>query len=377
MVELLPVDTEAQKRLFYRFASKVHAGNRNWIPTVWPQCKAYLDKRAPFFRHGDGDFWLATDGDGVVGTVGAAIDHARNRHLGRNAAVFGFFEVLADGYEVAASLWDRVREWARERGMTEIVGPRSFGPYEGRGFLVEGFDRRPGSLLGYSPPYYHEFALRYGWEVWAESVAYRVELEPFRKDPGAVPRSAILAAERARRQYGRGFVRSARVADWANEIARFHEIYNLAQSTIEDFAPMPLEEFRHLADTLRPIVDPDLMLIAEFQGRPIGLVIAYPDLAEIIQRARGLRHLWDYLRLVFAKRRAKGACLKVLGVHPEYRRRGVDAALYVELLERVLRKGYEWMELSLADVKNTNIAGVASKFGARVYQRYVDYRIGV
>ncbi len=377
MLHLLQVATETHKRLFYRFASRVYEGNRNWIPPVWPQCKAYLDKRAPFFRHGDGDFWLATDGDGVVGTVGAAIDHARNRHLGKNAAIFGFFEVLSDGYEVAAALWDRVRAWARERGMKEILGPRSFGPYEGRGFLVEGFDRAPGSLLAYSPPYYHEFALRYGWQVRAESVAYRVELDRFRADPAAVPRAAVRAAERALSRYGPEFVRGARIADWSEEVPRFHEIYNIAQSSIAEFTPMSLDEFRNLADTLRPIVDPDLMLIAEFRGRPIGLAIAYPDLAEIVRRARGLRHVWDYMRLALAKRRARGACLKVLGVHPEYRRRGVDAALYLELLRRVLRKGYEWMELSLADAENIDIAGAAKKFGARVYQRYVDYRIEV
>lgn len=375
MVQLLPVVTEADKRRFYRFAALLHGRDPTWVPPVWPQRKAYLDKTAPFFRHGEGAFWLASDGNGIAGTVGAAVDHARNRHLGKSAAIFGFFDVLPDGYPVAAALWDRVRAWARDRGLAEVEGPRSFGPHEDRGFLVEGFDRQPGSLLAHSPPYYHEFAVRYGWEVRSESVAYRLDLRPLREEPRPFPRSAVRAAARARARHGQGFVRSVRSGDWAREIARLHEIYNRAQASVEGFVPMEFEEFRRLARSLRPVIDPDLILVAETGERPIGLAIAYPDLAEVVRRAKGLRHFWHYLPLLVAKRRARGVCFKVLAVAAEHRRRGVDAALSLEILERAIRKGYEWMEISLAEARNHNTAGIAEKFGARVHRRYRDYRI--
>lgn len=377
MVQLLPVVTESDKRRFYRFASRLHGRDPTWVPPVWPQRKAYLDKTAPFFRHGEGAFWIARDGNGIVGTVGAAVDHAQNRHLGTNAAIFGFFDVLPDRYPVAAALWDQVRAWARERGLTEVQGPRSFGPYEDRGFLVEGFDRQPGSLLAHSPPYYHEFAVRYGWEVRSESIAYRLDLRPFRAEPAAFPRSALRAAARARARHGPGLVRPVRLSDWDHEIACVHEIYNRAQASIEDFVPVEFEEFRRLARTLRPIVDPDLIILAEAGGRPIGLAIAYPDLAELVRRAKGLRHFWNYLTLILAKRRAKGTCFKVLAVAPEHRAHGVDAALCIGILETAARKGYEWMELSLTDARNHNTTGIAEKFGASVDRRYRDYRIGV
>ena len=77
---IAPVQTSADKRAFYRFAHTVYQNDPYWVPHLWPQRKAYLDRRAAFFSYGEGDFWLARRDDRVIGTIGAAIDHTRNRN---------------------------------------------------------------------------------------------------------------------------------------------------------------------------------------------------------------------------------------------------------------------------------------------------------
>jgi hypothetical protein len=103
-ITLSPVETPADKRAFYRFAWRVYRQDSRWVPHLWPERKAYLDRTAAFFSYGEGDFWLARRGGEVVGTVGAAVDHARNRNTGTSTAYFGFFEVLPDGYDVGSGL---------------------------------------------------------------------------------------------------------------------------------------------------------------------------------------------------------------------------------------------------------------------------------
>ena len=90
-VSIQPVRTEADKRAFYKFAFRVYKDDPIWVPHLWPRRKEYLDKEAAFFTYGEGDFWLAKDGREVVGTIGTAIDHSRNRDMNWKAASFGFF----------------------------------------------------------------------------------------------------------------------------------------------------------------------------------------------------------------------------------------------------------------------------------------------
>ena len=142
-IHILPVQSQADKKAFYKFAYRVYRHDPNWVPPLWPQRKEYLDKKAAFFSYGEGDFWLAKDGQEIVGTIGAAINHSRNRDKGWKAATFGFFEVLPERYDAAKAMWDFACGWARQRGMEELQGPYSFSVDADPGFLVEGFRACP------------------------------------------------------------------------------------------------------------------------------------------------------------------------------------------------------------------------------------------
>jgi hypothetical protein len=74
------------------------------VPPPWPTRKVYLDKKSAFFSYGEGEFWLAKRGSQVVGTIGTAIDHPRNKNTGRQTGLFGFFEVSEDDFAAASAL---------------------------------------------------------------------------------------------------------------------------------------------------------------------------------------------------------------------------------------------------------------------------------
>ena len=50
---------------------------------------------------------------------------------------------MPDDPEVLEALLAAAEGWLRERGMERMVGPADFTLNDGRGVLVEGFDRRP------------------------------------------------------------------------------------------------------------------------------------------------------------------------------------------------------------------------------------------
>jgi GNAT superfamily N-acetyltransferase len=376
-VEILPVRSERDKRDFYRFPWRVYQGDPSWVPPLWPQRKAYLDRKAPFFGYGDGDFWLARSHGNVVGTIGAGINRLQNQELGTRSAVFGFFEVLPDGYETACSLWDHVCAWARARGMTAIHGPYSFAPSEENGFLIEGFQYIPPIMTAHTPPYYAAFAEHYGFQKESDSLAYRYDFSQIGFDTANAPPVVHRIASRFARRHGSQFLRTPRMEEWALEIPRLHALYNKSLAVLPDYSPMDFGEFEAQALALKPLIDPETVFIAEVDGKTVGLALGIPNYTEALRLANGLQRPWDYLRLALARRRIKGLSFKILVIDPEHWGYGLETAMILEMGKAILRKGYAWADGSLTGETNPQTNKIAQRLGARIYRRYRVYQLNL
>ena len=69
------------------------------------------------------------------------------------------------------------------------------------------------------------------------------------------------------------------------------------------------------------------------------------------------------------------ASFKLMGILEEYRRRGIDALLYLETIRAFFAKGYEWLDGSLTSEYNPAINLIAQRLGAECYKRYRLYQM--
>lgn len=376
-VTLHPVQSEADKRAFYRFPFRVYRNDPNWVPHLWSQRKNYLDRKAAFFSYGEGEFWLAKDGNEIVGTIGTAIDHPRNRGMNWKAAHFGFFEALPERYDVAQAMWGHACQWARACGMDELIGPYSFAGNDEQGFLVEGFDSFPPLMAGHNPPYYPQFAEKYGFHKseLGDWVAYRIDLASLGFDMDNSPDVLRRIAARAIQRHGSISVRTPKMKDWDAEIPRLHAVYNKSLAVLPEFSPIELAEFQSQAEGLRQIIDPDLVFIAEADGKTVGFALGLPNINEAFLHADGLRSLLGYLRFLRARRRIKSASFKIMAMDPHYWGYGLDAIMYLEMGRTMIRKGYTWVDASVTGENNPQTNKLLTRVGAYVYRRYREYRL--
>ena len=376
-MDIFPVKSEAEKRLFYKFAFRIYRDDPNWVPPLWPQRKEYLDKKAAFFSYGEGDFWMVKEGREIVGTIGTAVNPPRNRDKGWKAGTFGFFEVLPDRYDVAKTMWDFARDWSRKKGLEELQGPYSFAADGDPGFLIEGFHTLPSIMMGHNPSYYPEYAERYGFEKLFEGLAYRLDLSLYDYKVENAPEILLRIAERSRQRHGETAIRSPKMKDWDTEVDKLHAVYNRSLAVLPEFAPIELAEFRAQALGLKDVMDPELIFIAEVDGKTAGFALGLPVLTEALKYANGLQHPWDYLRFALAQKKIKGVSFKILAVAPEYWGYGLEAAMFIEFGKALFRKGYTWVDASLTNETNPQTNKLALRLGAYVYRRYREYRIKV
>jgi GNAT superfamily N-acetyltransferase len=307
-----------------------------------------------------------------VGTICAAEDRQRNAFRHEQEGVFGSFECVGD-YDVAVALFETTAAWVGTRGLNCLFGPFHLDYEDSYGILLEGHNTPQVLLCGQTPPYYRDFVERYGFVPGrgGDNIAYRVDLRGLEDDPRLQRLARIVHVLEWRGHVG---ARPARLADWDVEIAHALRILNKGLAVLPDYAPWDHDTFAAHAESLRAIMDPDLVIFGLVDGEPVGWALGLPNLNEALQKANGLRHPWDYGRLWwYARQRPECVSFKSIAVDPEYWSRGVDAAMVYTLVQAARARSYTWMDLSLTATDNPMTPLLAGRMGAELYRRYRVY----
>jgi GNAT superfamily N-acetyltransferase len=301
------------------------------------------------------------------------MDHRRIKHLGQPGGGFGFFEVIED-YAVAERLLDAACEWLRARDMPLVRGPTNFSNNDCPGVLIEGADCPPVMLEAHTPPYYRDFLERYGMEKDHDLFAWRAFRSQIGQELERIPPELARVAEVAR-QVANVTIRKARMENWDEEIATAHYLFDTTLRHISDHIPMTEAEFRRFADQIRPFLDPDLALFAEVEGKPVGFCVAIPDINRALIRLNGRLFPLGWLKINRYIRQIDVVTFKLMGVLAEYRRRGIDALLYLEAVKAVYDKGYAWLDGSVTTEYNPMVNLIAHRLGAERYKHYRLYQM--
>lgn len=360
-----PVAGKRDEMTFIRFPWKIYAGISQWVPPLLLDRKKLIDRRKnPFYRHAEMELFLAERDGEVVGRIGAIINHNHNREHKENIGFFGFFECINDR-SVAQALFDRAGAWLRERGVDAMRGPASPSVNDEYGLLIEGFDKPPAILMAYNPPYYQELIEGYGFRKARDLYAYYVHSDRVFSD------RLVRVSEALKKRDGLVF-RPINMKKFAAEVAVIRELYNRGWEGNWGEVPMTEAEFDYVAADLKTIVDPNLVIIAEIKGKPVGFGMSLPDLNRVLKdNTRGYL-IPAIIRLLLFRRRIDFIRIVILGVTPEYRNSGIGAVLFYETARRAVENGYPHGEASWVLEDNVMMNRGAALLDG---DRYKTYRV--
>ena len=369
-IEVRPVLTARERRLFLSFPWTIYADDPLWVPPLFSERKKTVDpRRGAFFTRGEAELFIAWKGGVPVGTICAAEDKAYNRSMHKRECMFGFFEYAQDD-GIARAMIERVSRWAAARGLATLGGPFNLDYEDGYGVLVEGRDRPPVLLCGHTPPCYQGFFEHNGFApLRGDNLAYELS---FATASAALQRTAVLA-ERIRRQ-GWIRIRTPDLRQWKDEVEVVQELLNRSMAHVPDYRPWEREAVEGLLEPFKQIADPDLVLFAEIAGKTVGWFTGVPNLNEVLIHLNGLRYPWDMLRaLRWMRTRPRCLAIKSILILPEYWGSGAALLLIDEMARRARAKGYRWADLSLTSADNPYTPTLAARMGARIYKRYRVY----
>ena len=369
---------DARLREFERLPWRLYRGDPNWTPQLKMdllgsrllKVNGLLTADHPYQEQADVTHFIVRRDGQVVGRVSAAVNHRFNEYHDCKIGSFGFFETEND-FEVASALLDAARDWVADRGMEILRGPGEYSnaTYERQALLVDGFDTSPVVELTHNPPYYQDLIERYGFGKVMDYHAYRLDIDATE----SLRVRRVAAAVRARREIE---TRAASVKDFAEDVRLVARIYNEAWAENWGFLPLTMGEADVLADTLKPILDPELVRFAYVGGEPAAVLGAFPD------PNWALRPRWKWYgdsdavriaRLLAVRRHIPRVRLMFFGIRPRFRRLGIDAVLFEEVLDHALSKGYKECDISMLLEHNDLILRASEFMGARRYKTWRIY----
>ena len=363
--------TRQDLKRFIDLPYRLHARDPVWVPPLRRDVDLLLSRsKNPFFEHAEAEYFLAERDGRVVGRVAAISNRLHNETHGDRVGFFGFFESTHD-QSVASALLDAAAGWCRERNHDVLRGPASFSVNDECGLLVDGFEYPPTLMMPHNPRYYIELLERAGFtkakDLWVYQGGREEQYVP-------VPERLARGTELIRQRQGIT-LRSLDLKNFQHEVERIKELYNAAWEKNWGFVPMTEHEIDHLAEQFKPVVIPEMVPMAEKDGKLIGFGIALPDLNVVFRRHRSGRLFPMILDLLWSlkMKRIRRARILLLGVLPEYRGKGIDAMLYHWIWTRSGDRKIYWGEAGWILEDNPAMNAGLEKMTFRVYKTYRLY----
>jgi hypothetical protein len=373
MIQLKPVATKADWKLFIDLPWSIYGQDPCWVPPLRVAVRDLLDVRKnPFFRHATMHPLIAIKNGRCVARIVGIVDDKHNEFHGEKTGFFGFFESI-DDQAVVNLLLDEVSRWVKERGMVALRGPVNPSTNYECGLLVDGFSDPPSVMMTYNPGYYTKLLETWGLSKAKDLFAYELK-------PDSRFSTRLLAQSERLKTQGAVTFRCIDMRRFDDEVAKILEIYNDAWEKNWGFVPMDPDEFRHMAKDMKAIVDPNLLLVAEVRGQIAGFGMALPDVNQVFKKIpdgklfpTGLAKLLWNLKGPGRKRTINRMRIVTLGIKQAYREAGIGPLLYTEYLKRGVAGGYRLGEASWILEDNRPMNRALELMGAKRTKVYRIY----
>ena len=368
IVEIIPVHSRRQQRQFLDLPAQLFRNDPTWVPRLRLSESQLAGFRPhPFYQQAESQSFLARRDGEICGRITAIVNRIHNEWHKEQRGFFGFFETV-DDREVSTALFDAACDWLRERGMSTVRGPANPSINYDWGLLIDGFDTPPYFMMTHNPAYYPSLVEAYGFEKAQDMFAFwghRDMIESVNAK-GEFLDSAI------QERFG-VIIRPINKRKFRQEVEMFLDIYNQALAATWGFIPLSAAEVHHMAGDLRMLVVPELAIVAEKDGQPIGCMFGLLNYNPRIRAINGRLFPLGWLRLLSRKHAIKQMRIISANVLPEYQGWGVGVCLVRGLLTPANEWGLEAAEFSWVLESNLLSRKTLEKGGTIRYKTYRVY----
>ena len=371
-ITIKKVETKKELRKFIEFHYDLYKGNAYDAPVLYSDDLSTFsrDKNAAF-EFCESEYYLAYKDGKIVGRVAAIINHKANKKWNRPCVRFGWIDFI-DDIEVSRALFKAVEDYGRQKGMTEIVGPLGFTDMDPEGMLTEGFDQLGTLATIYNYPYYPKHIEQLGgFEKDNDYVEFKIFI------PTEVPAKIAKIASMIERRYNLHAKKLTRKEVFEGGYGkRVFAVLNECMKDLYSFSELTERQIDQYVGMYMPMADLNLFTVVEdWSVEPhkiVGVGLTLPSLSKALQKCHKGRlwpfGWWHMLRAIKAHK-TNIVDLYLIGILPEYRKKGANALLFADLIPWYIKYGFEWGESNIEMESNVNVQSQWEFFDTQLHKR--------
>lgn len=338
---------------FLHFPLTLYKDMPAFVPPLLMDDADTLDpKKNPAYEFCDAAMYLAYKDGKLAGRVAAIVNRKANAAWNHDEVRFGWFDFI-DDREVSKALLEAVEAFGKERGMTTILGPLGFTDFDPEGMLVEGFEYLSSMALHHNWPYYkdHMEALGYAKDVdWLE---YRIYLGD------TIPDKYIRVAKIVEDRYGLKLRKITKREVRKTDIGyKLFDLINETYSSLYNFTVLPKKMVDKYVGFYLGVLDLKFVSLVEDKDHNIvGFGVVMPSITRALKKCNGKLFPFGWfhiLRAMYWKYEENFEML-LIGVKPEYQKKGVNSIVFVDLMKELLKGGFVYGESNAELESNLDI----------------------
>ncbi len=339
-VEIKQVRSRKELKEFIKFNIDLYKDNKYAIPPLILDETITLSRdKNPAFEFCESEYFLAYKEGKIVGRIAAIINHSANELHNVKYARFGWVDFI-DDQEVSKALFRKAEEWAKNKGMEAIVGPMGMTDIDYEGMLIEGFDQQSTMSTIYNYPYYQTHVEMLGYSKDVDWNEYLITV------PESMPERYLRGVNLLKEKY------KLRTAEFKNrkELMRKYgkkvfALWNICYKELYGASPLSQHQIDFYVKMYMSFIRLDtLSVIVNENDDVVGFGISIPSLAKALQKAKGRLFPFGFFYLWRALKKNDLVDLLIVGIHPDYQRKGVTSFLFADLIPKYIKNGYKHAE---------------------------------
>ena len=364
MIQTRIITGKKELQTFINLPKHLHKNHKLWVPPIYSDEQKYYNHHSnPSFLYCETVLALCYQNETPVGRIMGIINHRYNKIRSEKYGRFSWFESIND-QEVSNSLLEFTENWAKEKGMSRLIGPYGMNYLDPEGFIIEGFEYPPTIATNYNFEYYLQLLKESGYEKENDYVVYKIDL------PNKIPDLYYRIRERILKTGQFELVEFSTKNELRKNTLPLLKLMNQCFTEITGYSFLDEREIAIVGKQYISLLDPRFIKVVKYKSEMVGFIIAMPHISEGLRKSKGKLFPFGFLKILTALKNSKQIDLLLGGVKQQYRAIGIDVLLGMSIIETAVKAGFILLDSHHELDKNVKVRAEMEKMGGTVYKKY-------
>lgn len=371
-VVIKQVITENDLMKFIKFPMELYKNNPNYVPPLINEEKNIWKKEEnPALSYSVVKQFLAYKNDKIVGRIAVMINNKEAQELGVKKVRFGWLDFI-DDQQVSKALIDTAIQFAKNNHIDKIEGPMGFTNLDKAGMLTMGFDKLATMIGLYNFEYYPTHLENLGLAKEKEWVEFEINF------PEVLPEKVVKFSSLIAEKYKLKVINFKSKQEILPLVDPMFKLLDETYKHLSTYTPISEEQIKTYKEKYFPFIDKNYIIcVADENNELISFAITMPSYSKALQKSKGKLFPFGWWHFLQAGKKNDRANFYLIGVHPEYQRRGVTAIIFKEIFDRFTKMGIKFAETNPELEENKNVQVLWQDYNPVNHKRRRTYSLEI